>query len=106
MRLSQVQRMAMPGLYQAHRPTALGLQFLRPATVQTISRRSFWSGLRTFGKTLRELADSWKQRDAVKPKVDDGEVRPTIEPLRPVVFAEPPEMEHSVHVWVSHLQCR
>jgi len=45
----------------------------------------------------------FKQRAESEPKVDDGVIHHVVEPIKPVVPPEHPEMEKSVNVWVSCL---
>jgi len=44
----------------------------------------------------------FKQRAESKPKADDGVIQ-VVEPIKPKVWEEHPEMEKSVNVWVSWL---
>jgi hypothetical protein len=60
------------------------------------------SSLSRFGKSLDQLAFAQKLRALSLSKVKDGEVQPVIEPLRPTVFPDQPEMELTRVLWVSH----
>jgi hypothetical protein len=105
MRVIQIQRMAMPGLSRHYILGTVPSISPRPSSAITqlpvTGTRSLWSGVRSFGKTLQEMADMLKQRAASNSNVDDGVTRPIVEPLKPVVWPERPELEKSVNVWVS-----
>jgi len=105
MRVIQIQRLAMSGL---SRKSILGtVASSSPRSSNAITQnpfggpRSLWSGVRSFGKTLKQMADMFKQRAASNPNVHDGVNHPVVEPLKSVVWPEHPEMEKSVNVWVS-----
>jgi len=97
--------MAIPGLSRHYILGVATSSSLRPSNAITQSpvtgSRSLWSGVRSFGKTLQEMADMFKQRAASNSNVDDGVTHPFVEPLKPVVWPEHPELEKSVNVWVS-----
>jgi hypothetical protein len=75
-----------------------GIVDSRPSLLE--SRRL--SSLSRFGKSLDQLAFAKKLRALSLPEVKDGEVQPIIEPLRPIVFPEQPDMELTRVLWVSH----
>lgn len=110
MQAIRIQQMPMPSLSLAHRQALLGLSVSSIATRSMVGakmtpggNRSFWSGFRRgIGKSLQQMAESWKVRNDAEPKADDGAVHPTVEPLRPIVYPEQPEMEESKYLYVSH----
>jgi hypothetical protein len=107
MKLAQIQRMATPGLALTQRSAVLS--FLASPRIQAdtvISRPSlldyrYLSSLSRYGKSLEQLAFARKLRTLSLPEVKDGVVETVVEPLRPVVFPEQPEMEFTRVLWVS-----
>jgi len=65
-----------------------------------------FSSLSRYGMSLDQLAFAKKLRALSLPEVKDGETPPIVEPLRPIVFPEQPEMELTRLLWVSLNCCR
>jgi hypothetical protein len=106
MRASQIQRM---GLALAQRHTALGFATtprmeanINKTQLGLLGHRYIWS-LSRFGKSLEQLAFGKKLRDLSRPKVDDGETHPIVEPIEVVVYPEQTDLGSVTSFWVSYV---
>jgi hypothetical protein len=108
MRVLQSQQLTMSGLPLTQRYAVLSILAsprIQAGNVDSRPSRFGYrclSSLSRYGKSLDQLAFAKKFRALSLPEVKDGEVQPVIEPLRPIVFPDQPEMELTRVLWVSH----
>ena len=105
--MTQIYRMAKPGLLSVQQFTVGLLSSSRPQYAQTgipelslAGERSFWSINRGFGKSLPRLVDLREKVIAGLPENTQAQTSKA-KLLRPLLHAEPVELEDAQTVWVS-----